>query len=206
MNSSRPFAIFCFVTIAFTMVHTSVAADPSKLPLDRKESFVKFVGESFLHDFHGEAKEFSGDAELDPSASPPVQHAALRFSEAKLTTFLEGRDKKMFEWLKVDAHPNADFVLEKVQLTAGDFKAADARHPASFAVSGSFTFNGVTQPISGTAKGWREKNRLVILGETTIDTLKFALPQIREAFMTVGTNIKVSYQFSFVLPSEYALK
>jgi polyisoprenoid-binding protein YceI len=198
--------LLLFVGIALALPHAAMAADTSKLPLDRKGSFVKFVGESFLHNFHGEAKEFSGDAALDPSANPPVQRAALRFAETKLTTFHEGRDKKMFEWLNVNAHPDASFALEKVQLTAGDFKAADAQHPASFAVAGSFTFNGVKQPLSGAAKGWRDKNHLVILGEATVDTLKFALPQIREAFMTVGTNIKVTYQFSFVLPPEYAMK
>jgi polyisoprenoid-binding protein YceI len=165
------------VAVTFALAHAAVAADSVKLPLDRKGSFVKFVGESFLHNFHGEAKEFSGDADLDPSTSPPIQHASLHFAEAKLTTFHEGRDKKMFEWLKVDAHPDATFALEKVRLTAGDFKAADAQRAASFAVAGSFAFNGVKQPISGTARGWRDKNRLNISGETTIDTLKFGLPQ-----------------------------
>lgn len=194
-----------FLTI-FALAADVVAADAIKLPLDPKQSSVKFVGESFLHDFHGEAKAFTGDAELDPDAAPPIQHASLHFAEAKLTTFHEGRDKKMFEWLKVDAHPDSTFALERVKLTDGDFKAADAQHAASFEVAGSFTFNSVKQPLSGTARGWRDHDRLIIAGETTIDTLKFGLPQIRESFMTVGTNVKVSYQLSFVLPPEYALK
>jgi len=200
--TSLLFAFACTSCLA----RVSFAADAIKLPLDRKGSSVTFVGESFLHDFHGEAKEFSGDAELDPSATPPIQHAMLHFAEARLTTFHQGRDKKMFAWLNVGAHPDATFTLEKVQLTAGEFQAADAQHPASFTVAGSFIFNGIARPISGTAKGWRERDRLNITGETTVDTLKFGLPQIREAFLTVGTNVKVSYQFAFVLPREYVSK
>ena len=29
---------------------------------------------------------------------------------------------------------------------------------------------------------------------------------IREAFMTVGTDVKISYRFSFILPRDYAAK
>jgi hypothetical protein len=36
-----------------------------------------------------------------------------------------------------------------------------------------------------------------------IDTLAFGLPQIREMLMTVGTNVKVTYRFAFVLPREF---
>jgi len=194
------------IVAGFVTAHAVVAADPIKLPLDRKGCFVKFLGKTFIHDFHGEAKEFSGNAELDPEAVPPIQHASLHFAEAKLTTFHEGRDKKMFAWLNPTAHPDAVFNLEKVQLTSGDFKAADAQHPASFRVAGSFTFNGVKKALTGTARGWRDKNRVVVQGDTTIDTLQFKLPQIRELVLTVETNVTVSYQFAFELPPEYSSK
>jgi hypothetical protein len=47
---------------------------------------------------------------------------------------------------------------------------------------------------------------LIVTGETVVDTLKYGLPQIREAFMTVGTNVKTSYRFTFILPPEYVVK
>jgi len=175
----------------------------AELPLDARQSSVKFLGESFLHNFHGEAREMSGQADLNPDLQPPIQKATLRFATARLTTFHEGRDKKMYEWLKVDTHPDAVFKLEKVKLVSGDYKAANAEHPAQFTVSGTFTFNGVKQPISGSATGWREKDHVIVSGETVVDTLKYGLPQIREAVMTVGTNVHVTYRFSFVLPQEY---
>ena len=176
------------------------------LPLDPKASSLTFVGDSFLHEFHGEARDFSGSAILDPAATPPVQKATLRFKTASLTTFNKGRDQKMRDWLKIDAHPEATFSLEGVKLVEGDVQNASASHPAKFQVSGELTLNGTKQTISGRALGWREKDRLVVTGETVLDTLKYGLPQIREAFMTVGTNVRTSYRFSFILPAEFALK
>ncbi len=201
----------------FTTVRTAIAAlllggaflyiaSAAELPLDPKGSSLRFIGETMLHNFHGEAKEFSGNAELNPQQEPPIQQATLKFTTARMTTFNEGRDKKMYEWLKVEVHPDATFHLEKVRLTSGDYKAANAQHPARFAVSGVFTFNGVKQPISGTATGWREKDRVIVTGETVVDTLKYGLPQVREAFLTVGTNVRVMYRFAFVLPADYAAK
>jgi polyisoprenoid-binding protein YceI len=185
---------------------SSALAESINLPLDPKGSSLKFVGDSFLHSFHGEARDFTGAAQLDSSATPPVQSATLHFRTAALTTFHNGRDQKMREWLKVTAHPDATFTLESVKLIEGDIQKADPQHPARFNVSGTFDLNGVKQPIGGTALGWRERDRLIVSGETTIDTLKHGLPQIREAFMTVGTNVKTTYRFSFTLPAEFALK
>lgn len=206
INSHTRLLALVVSTALFIVFQRSSRAESIRLPLDAKGTSVTFFGESFLHDFHGEAKEVSGSAELNPDATPPVQKAALHFETTRLTTFEAARDKKMWSWLKVDAHPAAEFSLDSVKLLGGDCKAADAQHPASFSVAGSFTLNGLKRPMSGTASGWREKGRLIVAGETTIDTLQYGLPQIREMFMTVGTNVKVSYRLSFTLPPEYAAK
>ncbi|HEY3898349.1 MAG TPA: YceI family protein [Chthoniobacter sp.] len=205
-------ATFSFRSLVLSAVACLLFAGPpavvagQNLPLDPKASSLTFVGDSFLHDFHGEARDFSGSALLDPAATPPVQKATLHFKTASLTTFNKGRDQKMRDWLKIDAHPDATFSLESVKLVEGDVQHAGASHPAKFQVSGELTLNGTKQPISGSALGWREKDRLVVTGQTVIDTLKYGLPQIREAFMTVGTNVKTSYRFTFILPPEYVVK
>ncbi len=180
----------------------TLAAQGQELPLDPAKSSVTFVGEAFLHNFRGAAKELSGQAIVDLNAAPPIQKATLRFKIAALTTFLEGRDQKMLAWLQVSAHPDATFRLESVRLVAGDSQLASAEKPARFHVEGKFTFHGVTKPISGTANGWRAADRLFVSGDIVIDTLAFGLPQIREMLMTVGTNVKVTYRFAFVLPRE----
>jgi len=204
---------------AFTVTLTIVAAalwlaglatalvHGETLPLDPGDSSLTFIGDSLLHRFHGEAKEFSGSAELERNAAPPIQKATLRFKTATLTTFQSDRDRKMRDWLKVSLHPEATFHLESVTLTGGDYKAASPTQPARFQVSGAITLNGVKQPLSEHVLGWRDKDHVVVSGETTIDTLKFGLPQIREAaVLTVGTNVKVAFRFSFVLPAELAGK
>lgn len=159
-----------------------------------------------MHSFHGEARNFTGSATLESGANPPVQRATLHFKTAALTTFNNDRDKKMWEWLKIDAHPEATFTLESVKPIEGDGQKADAAHPARFQVAGTLTLNGVKQAVAGTAQGWREKDRLIVSGNTVLDTLKYGLPQIRQAFLTVGTNVKTSYRFTFILPAEYAAK
>lgn len=199
-NRFRPVALAALLIFGWS------AARAETLQLDAKGSKLTFVGDSFLHSFQGEAKEFSGSAELDAQATPPIQKAMLHFKTAALTTFNHSRDQKMWDWLKVNVHPEATFALESVKLLEGDIRKADASHPARFMVNGTLVLNGVKQPISGTALGWREKNRVVVSGDTVVDTLKAELPQIKEAFMTVGTNVKTTYRFSFILPAEYAAK
>ena len=202
-SSRRALLAAAAVTLVLLAGRARVCAEA--LPLDPKGSTLTFVGDSFLHSFQGEAKDFTGSAELDLGSTPPIQKATLHFKTAALTTFNHARDQKMWDWLKIKAHPDATFALERVKLQEGEIQKADTSHPAKFTVDGTLTLNGVKQPISGTALGWREKDRLIVSGAVVIDTLKHGLPQIREAFITVGTNVKTTYRFSFVLPPAYSL-
>jgi polyisoprenoid-binding protein YceI len=195
----------CVLTILILPAHTAWGA-PQALPLDPQASSLVFVGQATLHNFHGEARDFTGVAILDPDAIPPIQKATLHFKTAALTTFQNQRDQKMREWLKVTVHPEATFSLENVTLVGGEIQTANVQQPARFTVEGTLTLNGVTQPIDGSASGWRERNRLVVSGDAIVDTLKFELPQVREGFLNVGTKVKTTYRFSFVLPPAYTLK
>jgi len=176
------------------------------LPLDPADSSFHFIGDSFLHSFHGEAKEITGSAILNSSATPPIQTAMLAFRSARLTTFNDERDAKMKDWMAIGIHPEVDFDLEKVTPISGDYSTATATHPTRFGVAGTLTLNGVKQRITGEALGWREKDRLVVTGDIVVNTLNFGLPQIRMAIITVAPEVKTSYRFSFKLPPELALK
>jgi polyisoprenoid-binding protein YceI len=181
------------------------AAHGETLPLDPKGSSLTFTGEALLHNFRGEAKEFEGNAVLEREAVPPIQRATLHFKTAALTTFHEPRDQNMRTWLNIKVNPEATFQLESVKVLTGDYKTASPAQPAKFAVFGTLTLNAVKQPLSGTAQGWRENDRVIVAGETTVDTMKHGLPQIREMVLTVGKNVKTAFRFSFVLPSDYAM-
>jgi len=207
-NSSAPLCKLVLATAFWLtpLFQASSFADPLTLPLDPKGSSLTFVGDSFLHSFHGEAKDISGSAELDPAATPPVKRATLHFKTAALTTFHNARDQKMRDWMQVNVHPDITYTLDSVKLVEGSIEKADARHPAKFEVSGELNLNGLKQRAGGAALGWRDGTHLIVSGDAAVDTLKHGLPQIREAIMTVGTVVKTSYRFSFVLPPEFALK
>lgn len=201
-NLIRPLAAAATVLACLA----GTAAFGETLQLDPKGSSLTFIGEAFLHNFHGEAKEFTGSAEVEKDAVPPIQRATLHFKTAALTTFSEQRDQNMRNWLNIKVHPDATFQLESVKVLSGDYKTASPSQPAKFEVHGTLTLNGVKQPLSGAAQGWREKERLIVAGETTVDTSRHGLPQIRETILTVGKNVKTAYRFSFVLPPDYSGK
>jgi len=196
-----PFStLACGVTLIFlSATHAALAA--VDLPLDSKNSTLKFVGESFMHDFEGQAREFSGSAVFNNSATPPIQEAHLFIKTASLTTHHAGRDKKMDEWLDIKTHPKAVFDLTQVRLLSSSYAKASAAHPAKFAVTGTFILNDKPEPLSGEAEGWREGNTVIVSGNIDVDTLKHGLPQIRESFMTVGTKVHVQYRLVFTLPA-----
>jgi hypothetical protein len=52
------------VSLVLALVFTGFAR-AVEVPLDVKQSFLKFTGHAFMHDFNGEAKEFSGSAQID---------------------------------------------------------------------------------------------------------------------------------------------
>lgn len=194
--------LFIFVT----GLSAGVSNAEQVLPLDPADSSFHFTGVSFLHSFHGEAKEISGSANVNPSATPPIQTAKLVFNSAELTTFNPERDEKMKQWMDIGIHPEVDFALEKVTPISGDYTKATALNPARFGVTGTLTLNDIKQQISGEALGWREKDRIVVTGDIVVNTLKFGLPQIRMVVITVAPEVKTSYRFSFKLPPELALK
>ena len=196
-----PKSIYTYLFTAFgILVIFPVFASAELVPLDVKDSSLTFIGEATLHKFRGEAKEFTGKAELNKNAVPPIRSATLHFRTAALTTFLPERDQKMREWLKVKVHPEATFYLQRVKLLSGKLETASASRPAKFAVSGTFILNGVKRPLAGTALAWRQGNRVIVTGQTMLNTLNYGLPRIKQAMvMTVGTHVEITYRFSFVI-------
>jgi len=160
MHYLRPTAKTCVLLLSLysLLFEAAISRAGETIDLDPAGSSVTFVGNSFLHSFHGEAKDIIGSAELDTTAVPPVQKATLHFKTASLTTFHKARDQKMFAWLQIAIHPDALFSLQNVKLLEGDYQSADAQHPAKFAVRGGFTLNGVKNPMVGSALGWRNKD------------------------------------------------
>lgn len=172
------------------------------LPLDVKQSSLKFTGHAFMHNFDGQAKDFSGEAQADPQRPELVIGAKIEIQTAKMTTFESARNRNMAAWLHVEANPRITFRLTGVRLSKGDPATADRDHPAQFMVVGDFTLNKVTKPLETSALGWREGNRLIVTGATKINTADHGLPIITQLFMTVDKEVDVAFHLVFVLPAE----
>ena len=99
---------------------------------------------------------------------------------AALTTFHEQRDQNMHTSLNIEKepYPEATFQLDGVKVLTGDYRDSKSCAAAEVRSFGTLTLNGVKQPLSGIAQGWRENDRVIVAGETTVDTMKHGLPQI----------------------------
>jgi polyisoprenoid-binding protein YceI len=170
------------------------------VPLDVKQSSLKFTGHAFLHDFNGEAKEFTGSAKIDAQKPELVTSAKIDIAAAKMTTFESGRDTNMYAWLHVDTIPGISFELTHVLSMDGRSAVGTKDHPAKFVVSGNFTLNKVAKPLETQALGWREGKWLVVTGTTQVDTADHGLPIIQQYFMTVDKDVDIDFRLVFDLP------
>src|ERR1700677_2602384 len=98
----------------FAALFLAMRAMADDAQLDEEASTLKFTGHAFLHDFHGEAKECHGAAQIDPTRPELVHSAFLKIMAAKMTTFEDARDHNMETWLNVTANPVILFELTKV--------------------------------------------------------------------------------------------
>lgn len=172
-----------------------------EVPLDAKQSSLKFTGHAFLHDFNGQAKQFSGSAQIDFQKPELVLSATIDIEAAKMTTFESARDRNMFQWLHVDTNPRISFELTHVISMDGNAANATKGHPSKFFVSGKFTLNKVTKSLQTQVLGWREGKWLVATGSTQINTADHGLPIIEQFFMTVDKDVDIVFHLVFDLPS-----
>ena len=173
-----------------------------EVPLDARQSSLKFTGHAFMHDFNGEAKEFSGSAQIDSQKPEIVLSSKIDIQAAKMTTFESARDHNMLDWLHVDVNPEISFQLTRVIPMKGNPADATKDHPAQFTVAGKFMMNKTTKPLQTQALGWREGKWLVVTGTTQIDTADHELPVIKQFFMTVNKEVDVAFRLVFDLPPE----
>jgi polyisoprenoid-binding protein YceI len=185
-------------SLAVILLTARALADDT--PLDEQASSLKFTGHAFLHDFHGEAKEFHGAAQIDLAQPELVRAARIDITTAKMTTFEDARDRNMETWLNVTANPNIRFSLTKVIPLAGDLAHATKANPAQFTVRGTLRLNRVEKPLETTASAWREGQKLVVDGTTQIDTEDHGLPVVRTLFLTVDKQVDIAFHLVFELP------
>jgi polyisoprenoid-binding protein YceI len=179
----------------------AVAARADVAPLDLQQTTMKFTGHATLHDFTGDARDFHGSADVSPASQAFVTGAVIDIAAARLTTFNTTRDRHMFDWLQVEAHPKIEFHLDRVT-PVGDPVDPARNLSNQFAVEGKFTLNGVTRTLATSVAGRRQGKYLIIDGHASIDTSIYGLPEIREFILTVDKNVDVTFHLVFDLPAD----
>jgi polyisoprenoid-binding protein YceI len=183
----------------------SSLAHAVEAPLDTQASTLKFVGHTMLHDFKGTARDFHGSAQIDTATPALASAAEIDITAARLTTFIDDRDRKMFGWLQVRKNPDIEFQLGKVKLLGGDPLHATKAAPAQYALSGVFTLNKVGKPLKTEAHVYRDGQLLIADGTARIDTVDHGLPEVKAFFMTVDRNVDITFHLVFDLPKEAGL-
>ena len=201
MNSLVRMLFVSLVALPIVLLICGIAR-AVEVPLDTKQSSFKFIGHAFLHDFIGEAKAFSGSAQIDPKNPVFITSAEIKIQAAKLTTFEGTRDRNMAAWLQVDSRPDILFELTRVSPLKGSPDTATRAKPSLFKVEGNFALNKITKPLEAQAVGWREGRVLMVTGTTAIYTNQYGLPIIRQFFMTVDEKVDVDFRLVFSLPPE----
>jgi polyisoprenoid-binding protein YceI len=170
-------------------------------PLDPAQTKIEFTGHATLHDFEGTARDIKGDAQVDNVNPNFVTNAKVEVATANMTTFSDGRDKHMREWLHIDVNPGIEFHLAKITRTAPGVISGPSKNHPQFDVTGDFTLNGKTKPLTAQAKGWIDGHTLIVEGTTKIDTTEYGLPIIKQFFLTVDQNVDVRFHLVFDLPA-----
>ncbi len=180
-----------------------VVIKATEIPLVPAESAIRFTGHATLHNFDGEARASRGAAEFDPQTPEAISGATLVVRAADLTTFQATRDRNMRNWLEVEKFPEIRFELSRVRVQQGQPRAATEAQPASFKVSGKLTLHNVTRPLEADVKGWRAGRKLVVQGETGVDTTAYGLPIIRQFVLTVDPKVDLHVRLVFELPAAF---
>lgn len=105
-----------------------------------QHAFINFkTGHMGFSILHGRFNDFDGSFSWDP-AKPEASKVEVTINTASVDSNHAERDKHLRseDFLNVSKHPQATFVSTKVE-AAGD---------NTFKVTGDFTFNGVTRPVT----------------------------------------------------------
>ena len=139
------------------------------------------------HTFTSEAKQFDCDITIDP-ASLEVTSATCSFAFADLDSGKPKRDKKMRDWMDIEAHPVARFELSDVRMEDGQSIAA-----------GKFTMHGTSREIEVPFTVQRDGDRIVLDGHSEFSYEDWDLKIIRMFIFSVNPDLKPRFHLEGTL-------
>ncbi len=179
--------------LAFSSFFFSQNVFAQSYSLNNDTSFLEVHGTSSLHDWHVDAQQQMGTADINTSDALEIN--ALNFSvvSESLKSGKSGMDKNTYKALKTDDYKTIDFKLTKVntvdKLTDNSFKVSAV---------GDMTITGVTKavPIDFTFK--LQGNQLLVEGEKPLKMTDFGIDPPKALFGTIKTGDEINVVFKAV--------
>lgn len=161
--------------------------------LNNDTSFLEVHGTSSLHDWHVDAEQQVGAAEI--SATENLQIADLSFSvvSESLKSGKSGMDKNTYKALKTDDFKTIDFKLTEVKnvekLTDNSFKVS---------AMGNITITGVKKSIPIDFNVKLKGDQLLVDGEKPLKMTDFGIKPPKALFGTIKTGDEINVVFKAV--------
>jgi len=160
---------------------------PSFLPardlvLDEQRSFINFTVDALAHEVAGHVISFEAEMDFPHNTAFP-ESVQIRFKVTQLTTDHDERDTQMLNWLEAEKFPDAVFKL--------DFWEGSGSTRIAY---GSLTLHGVTRSVDIPVTLSTLGPRIILTGETAINTRDFRLPKVRRAMVvSVSPTVEISF-------------
>ena len=173
----------------FTILACSAFAEPAVLLVDKAASRVNVDVHATTDSFIGQLSNYEAVIAVDP-ATGSVANCKLSFRVLDIKTGKDKRDRAMHDWQKTESFPDASFVMESIQPSVGNI----------YSVKGTFTFHGVSKPLSFPLTVTRKDKQFQFDGEAIIDTQDYTLPIIRMMMVIkVDPKVKVAFHLEAAL-------
>jgi polyisoprenoid-binding protein YceI len=154
---------------------------PSSVQINKDASWVQAkIFASPPHSFTGAPAPYDLELVVD-EALGSVALAKFSFKFADFTTGNKKRDKKMWEWMDLEKHPEVAFVLRRTEPVGNGFLAV-----------GDLSLHGVVREVAiPFSLDWKDGD-FVLDGTCTIDHRDWDLKKIRMFLFSVNPVLEIS--------------
>ncbi len=188
-NTTRGFTLGAALLLLLAGGVAPANEETIPLEIDREASRIAAHVQATGHSFDAVIVDYDLELTWNPETKT-VASARFSFDFAAVETGRDRRDREMRDWLDYDTHPDAEFVLERIEERGGEHRA-----------HGTFRLHGREREISFPAEIFSGRNALRIRSRTTLDHRDWELEPIRAfLFMTVDPELEIQIDLRANLP------
>ena len=197
-------AIGLLALAAVLPLHGQTQEEPSPSPVTygtvAAETELRVMGTSTLHDWTVTTEQIKGHITLDPAAGPArrLQAVSVMIPAGSLKSDHKKMNKKMYETLETDKHPNVTYTLS----SAEPAKAPD-EGATQLATTGMLTLHGtkktITMPLRVESLS---ESKLKLSGEYTLDMTDYGMKPPKAMLGAIRVGPEVTVAFDWVVEAE----